>query len=263
MLTEKIAKAIDRLQAFEPEEGYYLCFSGGKDSQAIYHIAKEAGIKFDAHYNITGIDPPEVVYFMRKQYPDVIMHPFKKSMFELIEKKGLPTRWARFCCSDLKERGGEGRICVTGVRWAESKKRQGRTPFEVFTNKKEDKKLFNDNDYERMMFENCMQKGKRLVNPIIDWTDEEVWQYLNSRNIPHCELYDQGFNRIGCVGCPLVSKRIRLEQFKRYPKFYDNYKRAAEKYLAGYLKRRQAKGETPKFTDIEEIMDWWINKIGN
>lgn len=140
---DKVKIAIDRLQAFEPPEGYYLAFSGGKDSQCIYHLAKAAGVKFDAHYNITGIDPPELVYFIRSNYPDVHRHLYKISFFRLIEKKGLPTRMNRFCCERLKEHGGEGRICVTGVRWAESRARAtSRKPFEIVTNKKNRQEAF-------------------------------------------------------------------------------------------------------------------------
>ena len=70
---DKVQIAIQRLKAFEPPEGYYVAFSGGKDSQTIYHLCKEAGVKFDAHYSHTTVDPPEVIYFMRQHYPDVIV----------------------------------------------------------------------------------------------------------------------------------------------------------------------------------------------
>lgn len=137
---DKVAIAIDRLRTFEPPEGYYLAFSGGKDSQCIYHLAKEAGVKFDAHYNLTTVDPPELVYFIRDNYADVIVDKPKESMWKLISKKGLPSRLKRWCCSELKEHGGEGRICVTGVRWAESNnRRNNRKPFEVFTKKRKTK----------------------------------------------------------------------------------------------------------------------------
>ena len=207
-IRDKVAIAIDRLQAFEPPEGYYLAFSGGKDSQTIYHLAVESGVKFDAHYNITGIDPPELVYFIRSNYPDVERHIYKKSMFQLIEDWGLPTRRRRFCCAELKEHGGEGRLVVTGVRWAESTKRKSRKPFEVIASKRENSMLFNDNEDERRLFENCIQKGKRVVNPIIDWEDADVWEYLNGRNIEHCILYDRGYTRIGCIGCPMAGRKI-------------------------------------------------------
>lgn len=253
---DKVAIAIDRLRAFEPPEGYYLAFSGGKDSQVIYHLAKEAGVKFDAHYNVTGIDPPELVYFMKKNYPDVIRDMYEKSMFQLIDKKGLPSRMSRFCCEVLKEHGGEGRICVTGVRWAESSKRKNRRPFEIVTARKEDKKLFDDNDEDRRLFENCMQKGKRVVNPIVDWEDEDVWEYLKSRNIEYCELYDQGYKRLGCIGCPLSSNQ--KQELERYPKFAQNYKRAIARFLPKYLERRKEKGQEPFRETVEDWYKWWI-----
>lgn len=257
---DKVAIAIDRLKAFEPKEGYYLTFSGGKDSQCIYHLAKEAEVKFDAHYNVTGIDPPELIYFIREKYPDVERHLYEKSMFKLIEEKGLPSRMSRFCCEVLKEHGGEGRICVTGVRWAESSKRKRRRPFEIVTAKKEDKKLFDDNDEDRRLFENCMQKGKRVVNPIIDWEDSDVWEYLRSRNIEYCELYDEGYTRIGCIGCPLASNQ--KTELERYPKFAENYKRAIARFLPKYLERRKEKGQEPFRDTVEDWYKWWIDDEG-
>ena len=255
---DRVAVAIDRLRYFEPPEGYYLAFSGGKDSQTIYHLAKEAGVKFDAHFNLTTIDPPELVHFIKDNYPDVIIDRPKKTMWQLIEKNGLPTRLKRWYCSILKEHGGEGRICVTGVRWAESNSRSKRTPFEVVTKKFKDAKLFNDNDEGRMMFENCVQKGKRVINPIIDWKESDVWEFLNGRGIKHCILYDQGFKRIGCIGCPLASEKKRITEFERYPKYLANYKRAVAKFLPAYLERAKVKGMTPQFTTPDELMEWWL-----
>lgn len=127
----KLQKTIDRIKAFEPEEGYYLAFSGGKDSQCIYHLAKMAGVKFDAHYRVTSVDPPELVRFIKEQYPDVSREiPKDKdgkpiTMWSLIASKTMPpTRLTRYCCKELKESGGVGRVTITGVRWAESKKRR-------------------------------------------------------------------------------------------------------------------------------------------
>lgn len=127
----KVEVAIDRLQSFEPRDGYYLAFSGGKDSQCIYHLAKMAGVKFDAHYHITSVDPPELVRFIKTQYPDVALdYPRDEdgnviTMWNLIPKQTIPpTRKARYCCDKLKESGGEGRLTVTGVRWAESPARK-------------------------------------------------------------------------------------------------------------------------------------------
>lgn len=256
---DKVAIAIDRLRAFEPEEGYYLAFSGGKDSQCIYHLAVEAGVKFDAHYNITGIDHPELVYFIRQNYPDVIRDMYKTSMWRLIERNGPPTRLNRFCCKELKEHGGEGRICVTGVRWAESVRRKNdRRVMEYMGKTKKTKILFDDNDKGRRLFESCQLKGKRVLNPIVDWMDEDVWEYLNSRKIEHCELYEQGFHRLGCIGCPIAGTKCMIRDFKKYPKIYDNYKRAIERFLPAYFERCKAKGKEPFRKTAQEWMDWWI-----
>lgn len=254
---DRVSIAIDRLQYFEPPEGYYLAFSGGKDSQTIYHLAKEAGVKFDAHFNLTTIDPPELIHFIKDNYPDVIIDRPKRTMWQLIAKNGLPSRLKRWCCSELKEKGGEGRICVTGVRWAESNARSKRRPFEVVTKKFKDAKLFNDNDEGRMMFENCVQKGKRVINPIIDWEESDVWEFIKGRGLKYCILYDQGFRRIGCIGCPMSDKH-RITDFERWPKYYENYKRALAKFLPGYIERGKKKGLTPQFTTPEEMMDWWM-----
>ena len=262
-MTDKVQVAICRLQfaaELAGDEGLYLAFSGGKDSQCIYHLAKEANVQFDAHYNATGIDPPELVYFIRKQYPDVKADMYNKSMMTLISEKGMPpTRLVRYCCSELKERGGKGRICVTGIRWEESIRRKNtRKPFEVATRSVKQKALFNDNDDERRQFEVCQLKGKKIINPIIDWTTEEVWKFLNSREIPHCILYDEGFHRIGCIGCPMAGKKGRLREFERYPKFKDYYIRAFEKML----EVRKSKGlvaKNEKWATAEGVFDWWIN----
>lgn len=124
-LQDKVATAIQRLRTFVPPDGYYVCFSGGKDSQCVYHLCKEAGVKFDAHYSHTTVDPPELIYFMREHYPDVIVDKPDLTMWQLIVKKGMPpTRMVRYCCDELKEGGGRGHVAVTGVRWEESRKRK-------------------------------------------------------------------------------------------------------------------------------------------
>ena len=128
----KVEAAIQRLQCFEPEEGYYVAFSGGKDSQCVYHLCQMAGVKFDAHYAVTSVDPPELVQFIKEHYPDAWlnrMHQYRPdgkcvTMWNLIADHTLPpTRKVRYCCDQLKEPGGMGRVVVTGVRWAESSNR--------------------------------------------------------------------------------------------------------------------------------------------
>ena len=129
-LAEKVKASVERMKAFAPPEGYLLAFSGGKDSVVLKALADMAGVKYQAHYNVTSVDPPELVRFVRDKYPDVKWEYPRYSdgkritMWNLIPKKKIPpTRMARYCCESLKEGVGSGRYVLTGVRWAESSRR--------------------------------------------------------------------------------------------------------------------------------------------
>ena len=231
----KIEIAIERLKMFEPPEGYYLAFSGGKDSITIYELAKMSGVKFDAHFNFTTVDPPEVLRFIRENYPDVIWDRPQKTMWQLIEENQmLPTRIIRFCCDYLKERGGEGRLVITGVRSEESVKRKNRP-----------------------LIYDCKQKGKTIINPIIDWTEIEVWEFIKKRELKYCSLYDEGYKRIGCVMCPMKGSRGMAKDKEKYPNFYKAYLKAVKKLII--IKKQ--KGTLKSGWEIpEKVMEWWINK---
>lgn len=143
---DKVQVAIDRLKMFEPAEGYYLAFSGGKDSIVIKALADMAGVKYDAHYNHTSVEPPELVRFVREFHKDVQIewHKDKEgnriTMWNLIPRRSFPpTRIARYCCQELKEHGGDGRMTITGVRWAESSnRRQNQGHITVMKGKRQD-----------------------------------------------------------------------------------------------------------------------------
>lgn len=273
-VVDKVQIAINRYKAFEPPEGYYLAFSGGKDSVCIKALADMAGVKYDAHYSVTSVDPPELVAFIRDKYPDVSRDiPHDKdgkpiTMWNLIPKKKMPpTRLARYCCSVLKETAGKGRITVTGVRWAESARRkenQGVVLFKGGDEKDyEDNEnaikslkggviLNDDNDENRRTVEHCYRTRKTLLNPIVDWTDEDVWEFIKTYNIPYCELYDKGYKRLGCIGCPMND--TAAAELERYPKYKQAYIRAFDKMLDQYEEKPQ-NWETP-----EDVMDWWLRK---
>lgn len=155
-LKEKIEKSIQRLKTFEPPEGYYLAFSGGKDSCVCKALLDMAGCKYDAHYRVTGIDPPELVKFIKEVHPDVHREvPRDKdgkpiTMWKLIEKKLMPpTRIARYCCEYLKESGGDGRMTVTGVRWAESNNRKNNQGHVTIINKKISDEMAKSNSFRQ------------------------------------------------------------------------------------------------------------------
>jgi phosphoadenosine phosphosulfate reductase len=228
---DKAEIAIDRLQAFCPPEGYYVAFSGGKDSVVILDLVKRSGVKFDAHYNITGIDPPELFYFIRDNFPEVERHRPETTIWKLIEKKGFPpTRMIRYCCEFLKERGGTDRFIVTGVRWAESSRRS-----------------------KRRIVEACFRDSrKHYVNPIIDWLDADIWQYIHKYNIPYCGLYDEGFKRLGCIGCPMGSNQ--KAELERWPKYKKLYITAFKRAIAAYP------GRCTTATNENEMYNWFIRQ---
>jgi phosphoadenosine phosphosulfate reductase len=252
--TDKVQKAIDRLRAFEPEEGYYLAFSGGKDSVVIKALADMAGVTYDAHYSLTTVDPPELVRFIKDKHPDVEIVKPKLSMWKLIEKNGMPpTRLARYCCRILKETDGSGRVTVTGVRWAESANRKNRRHLVDIGERKGGIVLNDDNSESRRTVENCYRTRKTLINPIVDWTNEDVWEFIRKYNIPYCSLYDAGKERLGCIGCPMNTKRE--DDFLEYPTYKRAYIRAFDKMIA----RRNEKGLKTEWETGQECFDWWIS----
>ena len=77
-----------------------------------------------------------------------------------------------------------------------------------------------DNSESRRAVEICYRTQKTLVNPIIDWEDDDVWEFLNEVvKVPHCRLYDEGLSRLGCIGCPLQGSNGMIKDFERYPKY--------------------------------------------
>jgi phosphoadenosine phosphosulfate reductase len=234
-LSIKIRDAIQWIKEHEPQEGYYLAFSGGKDSIVIYDLAVKAGVKFEARFHMTTVDPNEIRYFIRDNYPDVIWDRPKTSMFKLIEKHGMPpTRTMRWCCRELKEIGGRGRLVMTGIRHAESNNRAKRKLFE----------------------ESRAEKGKFFLHPIIYWSDSDVWDYIKRNNMKYCCLYDQGKSRIGCIMCPMQNTKGMLKDKEMFPKYYNAYLRA----FGRMLKSLKAKGKEWRHgTTPEEVMYWWIH----
>ena len=155
-LFEKVKKSIERLKAFQPKEGYYLAFSGGKDSVVCKALLDMAGCKYDAHYRITSVDPPELVRFIKEKHPDVEREYPRYSdgtvatMWNLIPKKLMPpTRTVRYCCEVLKESGGDGRFAVTGVRWAESVNRAKNQGIVTIPDKTAKKEIGNDPNFQQ------------------------------------------------------------------------------------------------------------------
>lgn len=235
-----------RTSFFDPERNptglpFWGGFSGGKDSVVIKQLIKEAGVPCDWHYSVTTIDPPELVRFINQHHREVLRKTSDKfkNFGDLIEAKGLPTRALRFCCRIFKEHPSPDlRTHVFGIRAEESARRKAVWP--IF------QKSWKVND------------GGMLC-PILHWTEADVWEFIDDRNLPYCELYDQGWSRIGCIACPMQSFKQRREELARYPHI--------ERMLRDGVRRLwERRGETWRYRQIfashEEMFEWWMSDVG-
>ena len=281
-LMKKEKTAIERFKAFEPPDGYYLAYSGGKDSDCIKILAQLADVKFEAVHNLTTVDAPETVRYIKSQSDVRIEKAYykdgtHKTMWNLIVKKAFPpTRIARYCCGDLKESGGVGRLVVTGVRWAESTRRKANCDLIQILGKPKSSQMLaeelgadynitrkggiimnDDNDANRRMVEMCYRTRKSILNPIIEWSDNDVWEFLRYYKCESNPLYQCGFQRIGCIGCPLAGKHMRKTEFERYPKYKDAYIRTFDRMLQSRRKRGLVMFDMAQTG--EELFNWWVN----
>ena len=232
---DRIYEAVELLKKYEPDEGYYLAFSGGKDSVVIEYLAKLADVKYEAWYHPTTIDPPDLVRFIRTQYPDVKFLPVKKSFLRILEEsKGFPMRNRRWCCDVFKKRSPPDRTVILGIRREESSARRKRYISSV----------------------QC-DTINTFVYPIIKWSTDNVWKFIKEFNLPYCTLYNEGFKRLGCIFCPFSSKREKLMFIARYPALLKRFLRSFEKL---YQKARE-KGKSHfilSFHNGEELFLWWL-----
>jgi phosphoadenosine phosphosulfate reductase len=273
---DKIALSLARIKEFEPmalqnnPAGYYVCISGGKDSSVIQELCIMAGVKCEFVHNHTSVDYPETVRFIRREQERVralgltfrieiprFRDGRQKTMWNGIVTKGLPLRNQRWCCERLKEFGGNDRYCITGVRWAESSRRASNRSVHEIANKIKNVKIIlnNDNDMRRRLSEMCLEKRRFVLNPIVDWSDEDVWEFIKSRQLPVNPLYSWGFKRVGCVGCPMSDNgRKELDQS---PKYKAAYFRAARRHIEH--RRNAGLPEKEIMETPEKYFEWWLN----
>ena len=248
MNTEQRLKELERmaialLQSWEPTDGsiYNLAFSGGKDSVVIKHLAILSGVKFKATYNITTIDPPELVRFIIERHPDVErLFPEAGNFFFLVGSgRGFPTRRQRWCCETYKHSKCKGHQ-ILGVRAAESPRRA---------------KLWSQ--------VTPWYGGGICINPIVEWNDNDVWDYIRSRKIEYCRLYDEGFKRLGCIGCPMAGEDGRKKEFERWPRYKKlwelSFSRLWDKRAGGKDRYGREWMGSALFDSPEEMFSWWCS----
>ena len=205
--------------------------------------------------NLTSVDPPEVIRFVKQQYPDVELIKPKMSIYDMALKKHiLPTRILRWCCAEFKEMSGAGKVTLIGIRKAESARRNKREEISTQIKGKRTEETFDQwSEHEEKMVTCVGGEDKILVSPIIHWTEQDVWEFLNDVvKVPHCKLYDEGYTRIGCICCPMSQKRQKLGEIKRYPHVKRRWIQTVQKLIdEGYVNYN--------FQDPEFGFNWWIS----
>ena len=240
-LEKKVERAIRLLKSIPQDGDIEVSYSGGKDSDVILELAKMAGIPYRAIYKSTTIDPKGTIAHAREMGAEVIRP--KKTFFQLISEHGFPSRFQRFCCSALKEY----KICdraIQGIRRSESRKRA-------------------ENYKEPEMCRVYSAKEKvKVYLPILEWTDQDVEEFIKERNIKCHPLYYRGggqfdvTKRLGCIGCPLQSRKKRIQEFKDNPKMLKAWIRAGQKrYTSEKYQNGKAKH---KFKDAFEVMGYML-----
>ncbi len=240
-----VATAIEALRTFANSKPYYLAFSGGKDSCVCDALLKMSGLPYSKHFQ-RACEPPEVIRFIQRYHPDCITHRPAESMWTLIStrEKNPPLRQQPWCCKHLKESEPvtDGTIMVQGIRWAESSRRASR----------------------RKQYE-AYENGSRCLNPIISWSDGQVWEFITSHRVPYCCLYDtmligntihRGRRRVGCAMCPQRGEEGMRADALRWPKIAAAYVRALDRAIA----TRAQCGMATTFNTGQEWFDWWVGQ---
>ncbi len=264
--------AIERIKiASELSLSYYgvpvtLCYSGGKDSDVLLELTRRSGVPYRVQHSHTTVDAPQTVNHVRNTFRRLELQGIKTiytmpklTMWQLIIKKKMPpTRLVRYCCSEQKENFGSNLHIMTGVRKDESNARRKRDVYETFTRDIKKKVYLDDNDDRRKLTEICAVKGKTTTNPIIDWRDNEVWDFLSDAKVKCNLLYEMGFCRVGCIGCAMARKRMREYEFQMFPTYKRTYIRTFDKMLDA----RKAAGleNNPKWDNGENVFRWWMEE---
>jgi phosphoadenosine phosphosulfate reductase len=245
-LPRKIEIAVETIRMYERKalelspDGYYVAFSGGKDSIVMEKLFALSGVKYQLWYNNVTIDPPELVRFIKRQYPQCKWNNIGTPLPMMMAKKsnGPPTRLARWCCEIYKEQGGNGYLKSIGVRADESARRKGLW-----------KTIVQDRNH----------KNGLILCPILYWSEADIWHFIRTNDMPYCSLYDEGFKRLGCIGCPMGGPKNQRREFGRYPRYEALWKRGFQAYWNAWKGVPRKDGEDrwiEKFNTVDQLWEW-------
>lgn len=216
-LGDYIKESIDFLHQHEPAEGYYVGFSGGKDSITTLELCRMAGVKHFPYYSCTRIDPPEMYAFIKANYPEVKWLFPKESFWKMVVEKQPPFRHIRWCCSELKKAPAKQILLnnrVMGIRAEESARRAALPRVDYIKSQKQ-----------------------TIYKPIFIWPEWAVWEFIDAYRLPYPSLYDEGFGRIGCIVCPFIfgtsenaKRRIAIYQ-QKWPGLWKCFELACRKWF--------------------------------
>lgn len=290
-LQYKVAQSIRTLKlAAEMSKTYYkapliICYSGGKDSSVLLNLAEKSLEPKDylVQNSHTTVDAPETVYFIRDEFKRLnqkgVETEIKYAKYEdgspatmwnyMPIKLMPPTRLVRYCCEKFKEQSTPNRLACLGVRASESSKRQGRDTFGIRGGTYKDAMFYslehaeevyqesleiNDDAWDCTLIKMMKENKDTIVNPIYEWTDKDIWDYIRQEDLKVNPLYSRGYDRVGCIGCPLATHKIREKQFRDYPKYKQMYISAFERMI----QERKRRGLECKWETGEEVFDWWM-----
>lgn len=291
---EKIEKSKEALKlAAKMSRKYYgealiISYSGGKDSSVMLDLAEHClgPGDYEVMYSHTSADAPQTVQFIRAEFSRLSAKGVKCTdyiprykdgtqitMWNLIPKKRMPpTRIVRYCCQKLKETSTPNRMCAVGVRKSESTGRHGRDIFAIRAKTKK-KALYytlehaeevykesneiNDPNWDCNLIKNMKQNNSVVVNPIYEWSDRDIWEYITEYSLKINPLYYPPYNykRVGCIGCPMATLEGVKKEFSDFPQ----YKQAYIKAFDRMIKERKKAGLINKWNNGNEVYHWWIN----
>ena len=300
-LLEKIEKSKNSLRlACDMSKEFYgkpliITYSGGKDSDVLLHLAETTlnTDEFEVMNSHTTVDAPETVYHIREVFKRLeekgvktFIDYHKKdgntiTMWNLIPYKiSPPTRLARYCCQILKETGTPNRLACLGVRRDESAKRRGRDTFGIRTSTYDKAQFYSlehaqevfkdaqemqDPVWDCTLIKNMREHGDVVVNPIYEWSDCDVWDYIKQENIKTNPLYERGYKRVGCILCPMATYKQKKREMKDYPTYKQAYIHAFDEMLKEMRRRqndpsyRGCKKEI-RWKNGEDVFWWWIEE---